>query len=109
MAAKEKTSKKQTKRIAAKKVKPNKKALKAKLAKKNSAPKKAVAKTKAGARKIALGKTARAAKKRARGKSQTVETVVFAPEGLVARSCGQSGDLPGMSNLEAADSGRAVE
>jgi len=104
MAAKKKTSKKQTKRIAGKKVKPVKKALKAKLAKKNSAPKKAVAKTKAGAKKIALGKTARAAKKRLRGKSQTVETVVFAPEGLVARSGGQSGDLQGLSSLEGADS-----
>jgi hypothetical protein len=115
MAAKKKTSKKLTKRIAGKKVNPVKKALKAKLAtkaatpkkklaQKSAAPKKVEAKTKAGARKIALRKTARAAKKRVRGKSQTVETVVFAPEGLVARSGGQSGDLQGLSSLEGADS-----
>jgi N utilization substance protein A len=115
MAAKKKTSKKHTKRVTGKKVKPIKNALtaklatkaatpKKKLAQKSAAPKKAVAKTKAGARKIALGKTARAAKKRVRGKSQTVDTVVFAPEGLVARSGGQSGDLQGLSNLEGADS-----
>jgi N utilization substance protein A len=115
MAAKKKTSKKQTKQIAGKKAKPVKKALKAKLAmngvtpkkklaKKNAVPKKVEAKTKAGARKIALGKTARAAKKRVRGKSQTVDTVAFAPEGLAARSGGQSGDLQGLSSLEGADS-----
>jgi hypothetical protein len=103
MALKKKTSKKQTKRIAGKKVKPVKKALKAKLAKK-AAPKNPQAKTKAGARKTAAGKTARAAKKRVRGKSQTVDTVVFAPEGLAARSGGQSGDLQGLSSLEGANS-----
>jgi hypothetical protein len=103
MAPKKKTSKKQTKRIAGKKVKPVKKASKAKLAKK-AAPKNAQAKTKAGANKTAVGKTARAAKKPVRGKSQTVDTVVFAPEGLAARSGGQSGDLQGLSSLEGADS-----
>jgi hypothetical protein len=115
MAAKKKTSKNRTKRIAGKKVKPIKKTLKAKLvkkgatprkklAKRKAAPKKAEAKTKAGARKIKVRKTARAAKKRVRGKSQTVDTVVFAPEGLAARSGGQSGDLQGLSSLEGADS-----
>jgi hypothetical protein len=114
MAAKKKTSKKQTKRIAGKKVKPVKKALKAKLAKKaatpkkklakRAAPKKTEARTKAGVKKTAVGKTARAAKKRVRGKSQTVDTVVFAPEGLAPRSGGQSGDLQGLSSLEGADS-----
>ncbi len=115
MVAKKKTKKKQTKRIARKKVKPIKKALKLKLAKKGAtprknlakkkaAPKKAEAKTKAGARKFALGKTARAAKKRVRGKSQTVDTVAYAPEGLGPRSSGQSGDLQGLSSLEGADS-----
>jgi hypothetical protein len=114
MAAKKKTSKKQTKRIAGKKVKPVKKVLKAKLAKKaatpkkklakKAAPKKTEARTKAGAKKTAVGKTARAAKKRVRGKSQTVDTVVFAPEGLAPRSGGQSGDLQGLSSLEGADS-----
>jgi hypothetical protein len=114
MAAKKKTSKKQTKRIAGKKVKPVKKVLKAQLAKKaatpkkklakKAAPKKTEARTKAGAKKTAVGKTARAAKKRVRGKSQTVDTVVFAPEGLAPRSGGQSGDLQGLSSLEGADS-----
>jgi hypothetical protein len=103
MAAKKKTKKKHTKRTAGKKVKPIKKALKAKLAKK-APPKKAGGKTKAGARKKAVGKTARAAKKPVRGKSPTVDTVAFAPEGLGPRSSGQSGDLQGLSNLEAADS-----
>ena len=104
MAAKKKTKKKQAKRTSGKKVKPIKKALKAKLATKKAAPKKAGAKTKAGARKKAVGKTARASKKHVRGKSQTVDTVAFAPEGLGPRSSGQSGDLQGLSNLEAADS-----
>jgi N utilization substance protein A len=33
-----------------------------------------------------------------------VDTIVFAPEGLAARSGGQSGDLQGLSSLEGADS-----
>jgi hypothetical protein len=115
MATKKKSRKKQTKRIARKKVKPVKKALRAKLAKKGATPKKklakkkaapknAGAKTKTSARKIKVGRTARAAKQRVRGKSQTVDTVVFAPEGLAPRSGGQSGDLQGLSSLEGADS-----
>src|SRR6267143_1930919 len=114
MARKKNTRTKQTKRIAGKKVKPVKMALKAQLAKKaatpkkklakKAAPKKTEARTKAGAKKTAVGKTARAAKKRVRGKSQTVDTVVFAPEGLAPRSGGQSGDLQGLSSLEGADS-----
>ena len=103
MAAKKKTKKKQAKRTSGKKVKSIKKALKQKLAKK-AAPKKAGAKTKAGARKKAVGRTARASKKHVRGKSQSVGTVAFAPEGLGPRSSGQSGDLQGLSSLEAADS-----
>jgi hypothetical protein len=95
MATKKKTKKKQAKsrRVAGKKVKRIKKTLKAKLAKKKAAPKKK-----------AIGKTARAAKKRVRGKSQTVDTVAFAPEGLAARSGGQSGDLQGLSNIAGANS-----
>jgi hypothetical protein len=95
MATKKKTKKKQAKsrRVASKKVKRIKKTLKAKLAKKKAAPKKK-----------AIGKTARAAKKRVRGKSQTVDTVAFAPEGLAARSGGQSGDLQGLSNIAGANS-----
>ena len=43
-------------------------------------------------------------KKKARGKSQSVDTVLFEPKGLGARSGGQSGDLQGLSNIEGADS-----
>ena len=94
MAAKKKTKKKQTKKIARKKAKLTKKV----------ARKKAPAKTKAAAKKTAVGKASRAAKKRVRGKSQTVDTVAYAPEGLAARSGGQSGDLQGLSSLAGADS-----
>jgi len=94
MAPKKKTKKKQTKKIAGKKAKLTKKV----------APKKARAKTKAAAKKTAARKTARAAKKPVRGKSQTVDTVAYAPEGLAARSGGQSGDLQGLSSLGGADS-----
>ena len=117
MPAKKKTKKKQAKsqRVAGKKVAPMKKVLKSKpakkgatrkkkLATKKAAQKKAGAKPKAGARKTAVGKTARAAKKRVQGKSQTVDTVAYAPEGLAARSGGQSGDLQGLSNLAGANS-----
>jgi hypothetical protein len=81
-----------------------KKKTKKKQAKKPAAPKKKLAKKKAPAKKKPVGKTAGAAKKRVRGKSQTVDTVVFAREGLAARSGGQSGDLQGLSSLEGADS-----
>jgi hypothetical protein len=89
MTAKKKTKKKHAKsrKVAGKKVKPIKKAPKRKPAKKTAAR-----------------KTARAAKERVRGKSQTVDTVAFVPEGLAARSGGQSGDLQGLSSLEGADS-----
>ncbi len=94
MAPKKKTKKKQTKKIARKKAKLTKKV----------APKRARTKTKAVAKKTAVGKASRAAKKRVRGKSQTVDTVAYAPEGLAARSGGQSGDLQGLSSIEGADS-----
>jgi hypothetical protein len=94
MAPKKKTKKKQPKKIARKKAKRTKKA----------APRKAQAKSKVGAKKTAVGKTAHAAKKRVRGKSQTVDSVSYAPEGLAARSGGQSGGLQGLSSLEGADS-----
>jgi len=89
---KKKTRKKQTKKAAGKKPKPIKKVLSAKLANKGATPKKAA------------GKTARAAKKRVREKSQTVGNVAYTPEGLAARSAGQSGDLQGLPNLAAANS-----
>src|SRR5882724_8422220 len=43
-------------------------------------------------------------KRRLRGKSQRVATLAFAPEGLRARSGGQSGDLQGLSSKAGADS-----
>jgi hypothetical protein len=93
MAPKKKTKKKPTKKVARKKAKPVKKARKPKLTRKSAA-----------GRKAAAGKTTRAATKRVRGKSETVNTVAFAPEGLSARSGGQSGDLQGLSSLEGPDS-----
>jgi hypothetical protein len=81
-----------------------KKKTKKKQAKKKAAPKKKLAKKKAAPKKKAHGKTVRTAKKPVRGKSQTVDTVAFAPEGLSARSGGQSGDLQGLSSLAGANS-----
>jgi hypothetical protein len=75
-----------------------------KQAKRTPTPRKKLAKKKAARRKKAVRKTVRATKKRVRGKSQTVDTVAYAPEGLSARSGGQSGDLQGLSSREAADS-----
>jgi hypothetical protein len=48
-------------------------------------------------------------KMKERGKSQSVDTVAFEPEGLAARSGGQSGDLQGLSNIAGADSERVNE
>ena len=90
MATKTKKKKKQTK---------SRKAPSRKPALKRSAAKIAAPANKASSRKKkALKKT------RSRGKSDDVETVVFQPKGLGARSGGQSGDLQGLSNREGADS-----
>jgi hypothetical protein len=90
MATKTKKKKKQTK---------SRKAPSRKPALKKSTAKIAVPAHKASSRKKkALKKT------RSRGKSDDVETVVFQPKGLGARSGGQSGDLQGLSNREGADS-----
>jgi len=67
-------------------------------------PKKKAAKKAAPARKAAPKKKKALKKNRARGKSDGVDTVVFEPKGLGARSGGQSGDLQGLSNREGADS-----
>src|SRR5260370_29489069 len=113
MATKKKTKKTQTKskRTAGKKVAPMKKAAKKKLAKKRFTPKKKLAKkkaaevkTKVGGKKTTGEKMAGALKKQVRENSQSVDTVAFAPEGLAARSGGQSGDLQGLSNIRGADS-----
>ena len=79
------------------------------------APKKKAAKKAASIRKSAPSKKSALAKKVApkkkvlkknkpRGKSDSVDTVVFEPKGLGARSGGQSGDLQGLSNRAGADS-----
>ena len=82
-----------------------KKKTKKKPAKKAAAPKKKlVKKKKAAPKKKGSGKPKRAAKKRVRGRSQIVDTVRYSPEGLAARSGGQSGDLQGLSNLAGANS-----
>jgi hypothetical protein len=113
MAAKKKTKKKPTKakRTAGKKVTPTKKLAnkkrgisKKKSAKKKPPPKKAAMKTKAVGNKTIDAKTVSARKKQVREKSQSVDTVAFSPEGPVARSGGQSGDLQGLSSVEGADS-----
>ena len=74
---------------------------KKKLAKRKTALKKAEVKTKVG--EISGGKTG-ALKKQVQGESQSVETVAFALEGLGAQSGEQSGDLQGLSDIQAADS-----
>jgi len=56
------------------------------------------------AKKRATSKKNLTKKRQVQRKSQSVETVAFAPEGLGARSGGQSGDLQGLSNAEGADS-----
>ena len=43
-------------------------------------------------------------KKHVRGRSETIDSVVFEPKGLGARSGGQSGDLQGLSGIERAGS-----
>ena len=113
MAAKKTTKTKQakSKRTVGKKVTPAKKLAnkkrgipKKKSAKTKPAQKKAAVKTKAVGKKTIGAKTVRALKKRVGEKSQSVDTVGFSPEGPVARSGRQSGDLQGLSSVEGADS-----
>jgi hypothetical protein len=117
MPAKKKFKKRRTglKKPAAKKGLRNKKTAKKKLDKKKAAPKKKLTKKKTVLNKVAVkkkalgrktagAKTAGSLKKRVQRKNQSVDTEAFAPEGLRARSEGQSGDLQGLSNIEGADS-----
>ncbi|MGC1644635.1 MAG: hypothetical protein WA741_02305 [Candidatus Sulfotelmatobacter sp.] len=119
--AKNKTNTKRTrpKGSAGKKKKPMNKTDKRKLAKKRGTPKKKLAKkkpalkkavktTKARGKKTTGAKTPTALRTRVRGKSQSVDTEAFALEGQRARG-GQSGDLPGLSNIEGADSESVAE
>jgi len=75
-----------------------------KAAGKKVAPRKKPAKKKSAPKRKPLGKKASRKKKRVRGESENVDTVVFEPKGLGARSGGQSGDLQGLSGIEGADS-----
>src|SRR5260370_8681229 len=86
-------------KLARKRVTPKKKS-----AKKKAAPKKAEVKTKVGGKNRTGGETAGALKKQVRGKSQSVNTVAFAPVGLVGRAGGQSGDLQELSHSQHTDS-----
>jgi len=118
MAAKKKTKNKHTKlkKSVVKKGRSVGKTVRKTLATKKAAPrkgsetkpslkkKKAAAKRKTIGRKTAGAKSARVLKKRAPGRSQNLDTEAFAPQGLRSRSRGQSGDLQGLSNVEAADS-----
>lgn len=71
----------------------------------NKAPKakKPVPRKNASAPATSKHKTA-SRKPRVRGKREDVDSVVFEPKGLGARSGGQSGDLQGLSNRGGADS-----
>jgi len=84
--------------------KKNKKKAKRKAARKKAAPRKKPAKKMSMPKRKPSGKKAARRKKRIRGKSESVDSVVFEPKGLGARSGGQSGDLQGLSGLEGADS-----
>ncbi|MGC2464884.1 MAG: hypothetical protein WA517_06780 [Candidatus Acidiferrum sp.] len=103
MATKNKKKKKSSKsrktstRKLSVKSKLSKKAVRSKKIKKRAPKKSAI---KAGARK---SKNA-TRKTRVRGKREHVDSVVFEPKGLGARSAGQSGDLQGLSNRGGADS-----
>lgn len=114
MAAKKKAKKKQTKSGPAtrNKVAPTKKPAKKKLPTKGQVPKKHSAK-KAALKEVAVkavGKKSKSTRlKPMRGRSQIGETAPFPPKGPVARSGGQSGDLQGLSSVEAADSESVVE
>jgi hypothetical protein len=59
---------------------------------------------KAGSKKASSRKKKVLKKKRVRGKSENVDRLVFEPQGLGARSAGQSGDLQGLSGIAGADS-----
>ena len=101
MATKKKKQSK-SKKVARKKPAPKKIA-----AKKKAAPKKAIAK-KANSKKTSPKKVSPkkkpAPKSKARGKSESVNSVAYEPNGLGARSGGQSGDLQGLSGIAGADS-----
>ena len=77
-----------------------------KTARKKAAPGKVAAKKVKKVKKKAASPKKRGLRKKAAlsVKAQNVGAVTFRPEGLKARSGGQSGDLQGLSNLPGADS-----
>jgi hypothetical protein len=82
---------------------PKKRAAPKKLAEKKPARKKAV-KTKVLGKNKAAAKTMGGARKRAPGRNQNLDADAFRTQGMRSRTAGQSGDLQGLSNVEAADS-----
>jgi hypothetical protein len=84
--------------------KKTKKKPKKKAAGKKVAPKKRPAKKKAAPKRKPFGKKTALKQKRVRGKSEIIDSVVYEPKGLGARSAGQSGDLQGLSGIEGAAS-----
>jgi hypothetical protein len=70
----------------------------ARASRKKPALKKAAPRRKSSSKKTAVRK------RRIRGKREVVDTVVFEPRGLDARSGGQAGDLQGLSGVEGAES-----
>jgi len=109
MAAKKKTKKQRTKlkATAPKKRRPVKTAgtkTPKKLGKKKLTSKKPAAKTKSLGKKKTAGKTDGNVAKRGPRTRQKVDRESFESQELRSRSAGQSGDLQGLSNVEAADS-----
>jgi hypothetical protein len=106
MAIKKKSKKKSinSKKAAARKVKPTRKTRTAKKsAKKASAPKKAAAKKK-GLKKATSGTSARVSNKQTRKKTGGRREPAFSRTSPSWRSGEQSGDLQGLSDVESADS-----
>jgi len=103
MATKKK-SKKQSKSKRAAGKKPIKKVAQKLLAKKRRVPPVKKLAKKALPKKAAKRKKPVVLKKKRREDGHSVDTAAFAPEGIGARSGGQSGGLQGLSNIPSADS-----
>jgi hypothetical protein len=109
MATKKKTKKAVTKKPAKAAKRSSKKVSKKTVAKKSAAAKKrrtakpATKPAKKPSRALPRQPSKAAAPAR-RGKQENIETITFEPQGLGARSGGQSGDLQGLSNRAGADS-----
>ena len=105
MATKKKSKKKTTKskKPASKKVTPRKGKAPKKLVKKGAAPKKAAKKSKPSGKKTLSRKSALPTAKRIAQSSRSSEAVFSRPR-RVSQPGEQSGDLQGLSNIEAADS-----